>query len=259
MSASDNPNGSGVALRVRDLTVRAPNRTILSNITLDFPDRQMTAIVGPSGCGKTTLVRTLNRMVDTTPDLTVEGEVLYRDQNIYDRAVNPVIVRQRIGMVFQRPVVFPMSIYENVAFGLRLTRTDEATIESTVDRSIRRSALSKEFANDLDRPALELSGGEQQRVCIARALAVNPNVLLLDEPTSALDPMATRTIEATLRELASQMTLVLVTHNISQAARVSDRTAFLYEGRLIEVGPTQELFERPTVPLTNEYLTGRIG
>lgn len=259
MSASEEPNGARVALRVRNLTVRAPNRTILSNVTLDFPDQQMTAIVGPSGCGKTTLVRALNRMIDTTPDLSVEGEVLYHDQNIYDRAVSPVIVRQKIGMVFQRPVVFPMSIYENVAFGLRLTRTDEGTVESTVERSIRRAALSKEFANDLDRPALELSGGEQQRVCIARALAVNPNVLLLDEPTSALDPMATRTIEATLRELANQMTLVLVTHNISQAARVSDRTAFLYEGRLIEVGPTQELFERPTVPLTNEYLTGRIG
>ncbi len=258
MSGGSTEAFAGV-LESHHLTVRSPERTILADVSLAIPDRQVTAIIGPSGCGKTTFVRTLNRMVDTTPQLKVEGQVLYRGQNIYDRAVNPVLVRQKIGMVFQRPVVFPMSIYENVAFGLRLNRVDEETIERTVHRSIERAALAKEFLSDLDRPALELSGGQQQRVCIARALAVNPSVLLLDEPTSALDPMATRTIEATLRELGDQIAIVIVTHNISQAARVSNRTAFLYEGRLIETGPTQEMFERPKDPLTDEYLTGRIG
>jgi phosphate transport system ATP-binding protein len=254
-----NDTAPNAVIESRHLTIRSPDRTILSDVSLTIPDKQVTAIIGPSGCGKTTFVRTLNRMIDTTPQLKVEGEVLYRGQNIYDRSINPVIVRQKIGMVFQRPVVFPMSIYENVAFGLRLNHVDEETVDRTVHRSIERAALSKEFANDLDRPALDLSGGQQQRVCIARALAVNPTVLLLDEPTSALDPMATRTIEATLRDLGNQIAIVIVTHNISQAARVSDRTAFLYEGRLVETGGTQELFERPKDPLTNEYVTGRIG
>jgi phosphate transport system ATP-binding protein len=250
---------SSAVMEARHVTVRSPTRNILTDVSLDIPDKQVTAIIGPSGCGKTTFVRTLNRMIETTPQLKVEGAILYRGQNIYDRSVNPVIVRQRIGMVFQRPVVFPMSIYENVAFGLRLNREDEDTVERTVRHSIERAALSKEFADDLDQPALNLSGGQQQRVCIARALAVNPSVLLLDEPTSSLDPMATRTIEATLRGLASQIAVVLVTHNIAQAARVSQETAFMYEGRLVEAGPTQALFERPKDPLTDEYLTGRIG
>lgn len=246
-------------LSVHGLGVRSRQRAILTDINIDFPPKTLTAIIGPSGCGKTTFVRTLNRMTETTPGLSVSGEVLYLGQNIYGRGINPVLVRRRIGMVFQRPTVFPMTVFENVAFGLRLEHEPESVVEEEVRRSLERSGLWEEVKDRLNVPALSLSGGQQQRVCIARALAVRPRVLLLDEATSSLDPASTQRVEATLEELSREITIILVTHNVAQAARASDRTAYFYEGRLIEVGPTDEMFERPKEKLTEEYITGRFG
>jgi phosphate transport system ATP-binding protein len=253
------PASNGSVLSVKNLVVRAKDRRIIDGVSLDFPPRSLTAIVGPSGCGKTTFIRSLNRMVELTPGLKVEGVVDYLGQDIYDPSVNPVLVRRRIGMVFQRPTVFPMSIYENAAFGLRLVHENEDAVDKAVAEALRRSGLWEEVKDELDRSALSLSGGQQQRLCIARALAVRPRVLLLDEPTSALDPAATQRVEETMIRLKEDFVLVLVTHNVSQAARVSDRVAFLHRGRLIEVGPTADLLERPRDPLTVQFITGRFG
>ncbi len=246
-------------LSVEQLSVLAGERKILSDISIEFPDRDITAIIGPSGCGKTTFIRTLNRMIETSPGLVVQGTVRYRGQDVYARSVNPVLVRQRIGMVFQRPTVFPLSIYENVAFGLRLQRTEETAVEPVVRRCLERAGLWSEIGGRLDQPALELSGGQQQRLCIARALAIEPRVLLFDEPTSSLDPIAAQKVEELFAELRRDYAVIIVTHNLPQAARVASRTAFLYQGRLIEFGPTEELFERPKERLTQEYITGRFG
>ena len=246
-------------INVSHLTVRAGKKVIVNDVSLDILDRQVTAIIGPSGCGKTTFIRTLNRMSEVSPGLTVTGSVKYRGQEVYARAVNPVLLRQRIGMVFQRPTVFPMSIYENVAFGLRLNREDEDTVERKVLESLRRAALLSELQDNLDRSALTLSGGQQQRLCIARALAVSPRVLLMDEPTASLDPSATQKVEDLLYELKQEYAVVIVTHNMQQAARVADRTAFLYQGRLVEYDRTKKLFENPREKLTESYVTGRFG
>jgi phosphate transport system ATP-binding protein len=244
-------------LEVEDLTVRSRDRALLQGISLEFAPHSLTACVGPSGCGKTTFVRSLNRMVELTPGLSVAGTVRYLGQNIYDRTVNPVLVRRRIGMVFQRPTVFPTSIYENAAFGLRLVHEDEEEVDRSVAEALRRAGLWDEVKDDLDRSALALSGGQQQRLCIARALAVRPRILLLDEPTSALDPAATQRVEDTIQRLKEEIVLILVTHNVGQAARISDRIAFLHTGRLIEVGPTAEVLERPREKLTEQFITGR--
>ncbi|HEV2166880.1 MAG TPA: phosphate ABC transporter ATP-binding protein [Thermoplasmata archaeon] len=248
-------------LSVRGLSVlaRGSPRPILDHVSIDFAPRNLTALVGPSGCGKTTFVRTLNRMVELTHGLRVEGEVLYLGQDIYGSGINPVLVRRRIGMVFQRPTVFPMSIFENAAFGLRLTHEPDDVIDRAVEDGLRRSGLWEEVKDRLDDPALSLSGGQQQRLCIARALAVRPRVLLLDEPTSALDPAATQRVEATMQTLKQDFVLVLVTHNVGQAARVADRVAFLHSGRLVEVGPTADILERPREALTEQFITGRFG
>jgi phosphate transport system ATP-binding protein len=244
---------------VQRLSVHAKDRTILSGIDLDFPPRSLTAVVGPSGCGKTTFIRTLNRMVELTPGLSVDGSVNYLGQNIYHPHVNPVLVRRRIGMVFQRPTVFPTSIYENAAFGLRLVHEDEETVEQNVAEALRRAGLWDEVKDDVDRSALSLSGGQQQRLCIARALATRPRVLLLDEPTSALDPAATQRVETTVQRLKEEVVVILVTHNVGQAARVSDRIAFLHSGHLVEVGATGDILERPREKLTEQFITGRFG
>ena len=256
--SGQSPN-DGSILAIDGLVVTAKERTIIDHVSIGFPPRSLTAMVGPSGCGKTTFVRSLNRMVELTPGLRVEGIVRYLGQNIYDRSVNPVMVRRRIGMVFQRPTVFPMSIYENAAFGLRLVREDEDAVDRAVAEALHRAGLWDEVKDDLDRSALALSGGQQQRLCIARALAVKPRVLLLDEPTSALDPGATKRVEETMLRLKEEIVLVLVTHNVGQAARVSDRVAFLHTGRLVEVGPTADILERPKDPLTEQFITGRFG
>ncbi len=246
-------------ITVRELWVWAGKKAILSDIDLDFAEREVTAIIGPSGCGKTTLIRTLNRMTEVSPGLKVRGSIQYKGQDIYARAVNPVLLRQRVGMVFQRPTVFPLSVFENVAFGLRLNRESRDVVETKVVDSLKRAGLYEELKDNLHRSALTLSGGQQQRLCIARALAVNPRVLLLDEPTSSLDPSATQKVEDLLFELKREYAVIIVTHNMQQAARVADRTAFLYQGKLIEVDETKRLFENPREKLTESYVTGRFG
>jgi len=251
------PTASDIVVSVADLSVQAKDRLILDHVSIDFSAHSLTAIVGPSGCGKTTFIRTLNRMCELTPGLHVKGTVRYLGQNIYDSSVNPVAVRRRMGMVFQRPTVFPMSIFENASFGLRLIGAGEDEVDAAVTEALQRSGLWDEVRDDLDRPALSLSGGQQQRLCIARALAVRPRVLLLDEPTSALDPAATQRVEATLQRLKEDIVLVLVTHNVGQAARISDRIAFLHSGKLIEVGATADILERPREKLTEQFITGR--
>jgi phosphate transport system ATP-binding protein len=246
-----------VVMSVQHLNVIAGKKKILDDVSIDFGPRSLTAVIGPSGCGKTTFIRCLNRMVEVTPGLKVNGSVLYLGQNIYDSQVNPVLVRRRVGMVFQRPTVFPMSIFENVAFGLRLIHEGEEEIDRRVTEALTRAGLWDEVKDNLDGSALSLSGGQQQRLCIARALAVHPRVILLDEPTSALDPMATQRVEATMQRLKEDFVLILVTHNVGQAARVSDRVAFLHSGKLIEVGDTAAILERPREPLTEQFITGR--
>jgi len=229
-------------------------------IDLDIPDGEFTVLVGPSGCGKSTLLRSFNRMNDLIPGVRTRGEVRVSGENVLTPGTDVVALRRRVGMVFQRPNPFPKSIFENAAFGLRMLGVrDRLEIEARVEDSLRRAALWDEVRDRIGQPALRLSGGQQQRLCIARCLAVDPEVLLMDEPASALDPTATARIEELMMDLKQRYTIVVVTHNMQQAARVSDRTAFMLSGELIEVGGTKELFTRPRVKLTEDYVTGRFG
>ena len=231
-------------------------------VSLRFYDRQVTAIIGPSGCGKSTLLRCLNRMHETVPTARVEGLVALDGMDIYARGVSPIAVRRHVGMVFQRPTPFPtMSIRDNVAAGLKVAavRPSGGETETIVERSLRRAALWDEVKDRLKDSATALSGGQQQRLCIARALATDPEVLLLDEPTASLDPLSTQKVEELVYELRRDMTVVIVTHNMQQAARVSDRTAFMLAGELVEVSPTSELFTTPADARTEAYITGRFG
>ncbi len=232
----------------------------LHGISLDFNVNQVTALIGPSGCGKSTLLRCLNRMNDLIPYSRAEGEVLLDGQDIYDPSVDVVTLRLRVGMVFQKPNPFPKTVFENVAYGLRVNGIkDKAQVTERVEKTLRQAALWNEVKDRLRDSALGLSGGQQQRLCIARALAVEPEVLLMDEPCSALDPIATQKIEELIHELKESYTIIIVTHNMQQAARVSDITAFLYLGKLIEVGVTDALFTRPRLKQTEDYITGRFG
>jgi phosphate transport system ATP-binding protein len=232
----------------------------LHDITLDIPRRAITAFIGPSGCGKSTLLRSINRLNDTIPDVHHSGEIRLDGDEVYARGSDVVLLRQRVGMVFQQSNPFPRSIYANVAFGPRINGTARrAELDDIVERSLRRAALWREVKDRLHSSALALSGGQQQRLCIARALANDPEVLLLDEPASALDPSATQRIEELLQELRREVTIVIVTHNMQQAARASDHTAFFYLGRLIEAAPTEELFTNPRDAQTEAYITGRFG
>lgn len=234
---------------------------VLHDITLGFPRNQVTALIGPSGCGKTTLLRAINRMNDLIPDTRAEGRILLDGENIYDPQVDVVRLRRRVGMVFQRSNPFPKTIFENVAYGLRVNGLvrDRRELQERVEESLRQAALWDEVKDRLHESALTLSGGQQQRLCIARALAVRPEVLLLDEPASALDPIATEKIEELIAELKRYYTIIIVTHNMQQAARVSDYTAFLWMGRLVEFNQTEKLFTVPREKLTEDYLTGRFG
>jgi len=236
-------------------------KQVLKNINMKIEENAVTAIIGPSGCGKTTFIRCLNRMHEITPGARVSGKVLFNGVNIYGNGVDPVMIRRKIGMVFQKPNPFPMmSVYENVAAGLKLNGVrDKKTLDAVVRRSLELANLWDEVKDDLNKSGASLSGGQQQRLCIARALAVEPEVLLMDEPCSALDPIATAKIEALIRKLAENYTVVIVTHNMQQAARISDYTAFLYLGELIEYGPTRQIFENPKHELTERYLTGEFG
>jgi len=232
----------------------------LKGITLEINTRQITALIGPSGCGKSTFLRTLNRMNDTIAGTRVEGQVLLDGKSIYDPEVDVVNLRQRVGMVFQRPNPFPQSVYDNVAFGPRvLGMHRQRKLDEIVEQSLRRTVLWDEVKEDLKRPALDLTAGQQQRLCIARTLAVEPEVILMDEPCSALDPVATLAIEELMQQLKQDYTIVIVTHNMQQAARASDWTGFFWLGELIEYGETEALFTTPKRELTEDYITGRLG
>ena len=246
-------------LRVEGLSAYYGTNRAVSEISIDFPDRQVSAIIGPSGCGKSTLIRCINRLHETVPHTRVEGRILLDGEDIL--SLDPVLVRRRVGMVFQKPNPFvTMSIYDNVSVALRFNgHHSRAEIDREVIRSLKHAALWDEVRDRIDAPAVSLSGGQQQRLCIARALAAGPEVLLMDEPCSALDPVATAKIEALVTQLKSEYTVVIVTHNLQQAGRVADRTAFLYLGKLVEVGETAEMFERPRERLTEQYITGRFG
>jgi phosphate transport system ATP-binding protein len=247
-----------VELETRDLSVLYGESAAVRHVSIKIPDRQVVAFIGPSGCGKSTLLRCFNRMNDLVPGARVVGEAIFQGSNLYGPAVDAVDVRRRIGMVFQKPNPFPKSIWDNVAFGARVNGYG-GDMDELVERSLRRAALWDEVKDRLDASALALSGGQQQRLCIARALAVDPEVLLMDEPASALDPMATQKIEDLIYQLKQDYTVVIVTHNMQQAARVSDYTAFLYLGELVEYGPTQGLFTNPKEERTEAYITGRFG
>jgi phosphate transport system ATP-binding protein len=233
----------------------------LKNINLNIKPHIVTAIIGPSGCGKTTLIRCINRMHEMTPNAKAKGSVILDGLDIYDKAVDPVSIKRRIGMVFQKPNPFPtMSIYDNVAAGLKLNGIrDKKLIDEVVRESIEGAALWEEVKSELTKPGIGLSGGQQQRLCIARALAMQPEILLMDEPTSALDPIASSKIEELVHSLKKDLTIITVTHNMQQAARVSDYTAFMYLGELVEYGPTKRIFENPQNELTERYISGKFG
>jgi phosphate transport system ATP-binding protein len=231
----------------------------LHDISIPICERQVTALIGPSGCGKSTFLRTLNRMNDLIPGTRTEGEAIFDGENIYDKRTDVVLLRQRIGMVFQRPNPFPKSIFDNVAYGLQIQGKPHKYIQEQVEKSLRGAALWDEVKDRLKTSALGLSGGQQQRLCIARALAVQPEVLLMDEPASALDPIATLKIEELVTELVKDYTIVIVTHNMQQAGRVSHFTGFFLSGKLIEYAPTVDIFERPKKKETEDYISGRFG
>jgi phosphate transport system ATP-binding protein len=249
-----------VKMRAKGLSVRYGTTEAVKDVTLDVPTTRVLALIGPSGCGKSTFLRALNRMNDMVEGVRVTGEVMLDGRNIYDAEVDPVLVRRQVGMVFQKSNPFPKSIFENVAFGLRIAgASDRRAIAPAVERALRQAALWDEVKDRLDESGLSLSGGQQQRLCIARALAVEPDVLLMDEPASALDPIATAKIEDLVSELREELTIVIVTHNMQQAARVSQQTAFFYMGRLVEVGDTSSIFTKPKEQETEDYITGRFG
>ena len=247
-------------VRVRGLNVFYDQKQALFDVHLDIPARNVTALIGPSGCGKSTFLRALNRMNELIENSRTTGQVLLDGQDVYDRDVDVVQLRRQVGMVFQRSVPFPMSIFENIAYGPRIAGVrKKGRVKQIVETCLHRSALWDEVQDRLAESALRLSGGQQQRLCIARALATSPEVLLMDEPASALDPAATSRIEDLIFELKQQYTIVIVTHNMQQAARVSDVTAFFYQGNLIETGPTTEIFTRPNEKQTEDYITGKFG
>ncbi|MBE3560830.1 MAG: phosphate ABC transporter ATP-binding protein [Ktedonobacteraceae bacterium] len=248
-----------VKIDVRNVNFFYGPKQALYDVTIPLLERQVTALIGPSGCGKSTFLRTLNRMNDTIPDTRTEGVALFDGENIYDKQTDVVLLRQRIGMVFQRPNPFPKSIFENVAYGLRVQGKSGRHLREKVEESLRKAVLWDEVKDRLNSSALGLSGGQQQRLCIARALAVEPEVLLMDEPASALDPIATLKIEELIVELVKNYTIVIVTHNMQQAARVSHYTGFFLTGRLVEYGKTVDIFERPVKKETEDYISGRFG
>jgi phosphate transport system ATP-binding protein len=252
-----------LAMRVRELHAYFGATHAVRGVSLDVPSNEVTAIIGPSGCGKSTLLRCLNRMHETIPNARVEGEVLFDGQDIYGHDVDPIALRRHVGMVFQRPTPFPtMSIRDNVAAGLRVRPGDplkRAQVDEIVERALREAALWEEVKDRLKASATGISGGQQQRLCIARALATTPRVLLLDEPTASLDPLSTQKVEELVYDLRRSMTVIIVTHNMQQAARVSDRTVFMLNGEMVETASTRIMFTTPSDPRTEAYITGRFG
>ena len=247
-------------LSVKDLCLWYGSHQALKDINIEIPEKSITALIGPSGCGKSTFLKTLDRMNDLVPDVRITGSVRYKGEDIFDPSVDVSELRRQVGMVFQKPNPFPMSIYDNVAYGPRTHGVrNRAKLDEIVERSLRGAAIWDEVKDRLKKNALGLSGGQQQRLCIARALAVGPEVLLMDEPTSALDPISTSKVEELAMELKEHYTIVIVTHNMQQAARISDRTAFFLLGELVECGETERLFSQPQDKRTEDYITGRFG
>jgi phosphate transport system ATP-binding protein len=247
-------------ITIRNLDFFYGDNKVLKSINLDFPEKRVTALIGPSGCGKSTLLRVINRMYSLYPGQRATGEIMMGGENLIDAKVDPTDLRSRIGMVFQKPTPFPMSIYENVAFGVRLhERLNRAAMDERVEWSLRKAAIWDEAKDRLNQSALGMSGGQQQRLCIARTIAIKPQVLLFDEPTSALDPISTAKVEELIAELRADFTIVIVTHSMQQAARCSDQTAFLFLGDVIEVGATAQVFTNPREQRTKDYVTGRFG
>ena len=254
------PAGEKSKIAVRDLNFYYGSFHALKHIQLDIPDRKVTAFIGPSGCGKSTLLRTFNRMFELYPEQRAQGQILLDGEDILSSRLDVSLIRAKVGMVFQKPTPFPMSIYDNIAFGVRLFETlPRVEMDERVEWALKKAALWNEVKDKLDQSGAGLSGGQQQRLCIARGIAIKPEVLLLDEPCSALDPISTGKIEELIHELKSDYTVVIVTHNMQQAARVSDFTAYMYLGDLIEFGPTSELFMKPKKKVTEDYITGRFG
>ena len=258
MTATTAP--SNVKLAVRDLNFYYGKFHALKNINLDIPEKKVTAFIGPSGCGKSTLLRTFNRMFELYPEQRAEGQILLDGDNLLTSKQDVALIRAKVGMVFQKPTPFPMSIYDNIAFGVKLYENlSKSDMDDRVEWALTKAALWKEVKDKLGQSGLSLSGGQQQRLCIARSVAVKPSVLLLDEPTSALDPISTAKVEELVHELKSDYTIAIVTHNMQQAARCSDYTAYMYLGELMEIGVTEELFFKPKRTETEDYITGRFG
>ena len=256
-------DGISPILDIKNISVSYGNITALENVTFQVPEKNVIALIGPSGCGKSTLIRCINRMNDLIPSANVKGSVIFHGQNIYQENMDPTEIRYRIGMVFQKPNPFPKSIYDNVAFGPRVNGFN-GDLDEIVEISLRRAALWEEVKDRLNNSGLSISGGQQQRLCIARALAINPEVILMDEPASALDPISTQSIENLIKELSKDITIIIVTHNMQQAARISDYALVMMAGeerigRLIEYGENKQVFDNPKDPRTEAYVTGRIG
>lgn len=260
-SGAPAPEQKKVKLSAKDVRVFYGDNEALHGVDLDINEHEVIAFIGPSGCGKSTFLRCFNRMNDTIDGCRVTGSIRLDNEEIYDPSLDPVLLRAEVGMVFQKPNPFPKSIYENIAYGPRLHGLvkSKSDLNDVVEKSLRRAGLWDEVKDRLDQPGTGLSGGQQQRLCIARTIAVSPEVILMDEPCSALDPIATGKIEQLIEELSSHYTIVVVTHNMQQAARISDRTAFFHMGDLIEIGPTTDLFTRPRESRTEDYITGRFG
>jgi phosphate transport system ATP-binding protein len=250
-----------MSIRVENLNAWFGDHQVLKNISLQAVDKEVLALIGPSGCGKSTFLRCLNRLHEETPGATSEGSIMIGNENINDRSIDSVAVRRKVGMVFQKPVPFPgLTIFENTVAGLRLSGVrDKAILKTEAEVALQKAALWDEVKDKLDAPGTSLSGGQQQRLCIARALAIHPPILLLDEPTSALDPISTSGIEDLIKDLKKTVTIIIVTHNMQQAQRVADTTAFFYLGKLIEIGKTEQIFKSPQKPETQKYIAGRFG
>jgi phosphate transport system ATP-binding protein len=260
MNTQNNTDNLVNAIEIKNLNFYYGNFHSLKNINLNIAQNKVTAFIGPSGCGKSTLLRSLNRMYDLYPGQRAEGEVIFTGENILDAKQDLNLLRSRIGMVFQKPTPFPMSIYDNISFGVRLyEKLSKSEMDDRVEWALKKAAIWDEVRDKLQQSGLSLSGGQQQRLCIARGIAVKPSVLLLDEPTSALDPISTAKVEELVTELKNDYTIVMVTHNMQQAARVSDYTAYMYLGELIEFGKTDEIFIKPKRKETEDYITGRFG
>ena len=261
MTAPDTAPAPRIKMEARKLDIAYGEKLAVKEVSLQLPEHQVTALIGPSGCGKSTFLRALNRMNDLIPSARVKGEILLDGKSIYAGHLDAVELRRRVGMVFQKSNPFPKSIFQNVSYGLEVSGAlrDKAAIAERVERSLRSAAIWDEVKDRLNESALGLSGGQQQRLCIARALAIEPEVLLMDEPASALDPIATAKIEDLIHELKASYTIAIVTHNMQQAARVSDQTAFFYMGELVEVGATEQIFTNPRESRTEDYVTGKFG